>query len=78
MKKAFGCILEPDGPSPHGLEPLVTEAVPLLLNLLTRDPNVVVRDTSAWTLGRVCCLSKDATKRYLPQLTEAALIVRCC
>ncbi|EME28196.1 protein transporter [Galdieria sulphuraria] len=69
---AFGCILEPDGPSAQGLEPLVTEAVPILLNLLTRDSNVVVRDTSAWTLGRVCSLSKEATKRYLQPLTEAA------
>jgi len=73
--KAFGCILEPDGPSAAGLEPLVTEAVPILLNLLTRDSNVVVRDTCAWTLGRVCALSKEATKKYLQPLMEAALNV---
>eukprot|EP00871_Galdieria_phlegrea_P004807 jgi/Galph1/5327/GphlegSOOS_G3958.1 len=70
---AFGSILEPEGPSIQGLEPLVAEAVPVLLNLLTRDSHVAVRDTSAWTLGRVCSISKEVTRKYLQPLMEAAL-----
>lgn len=48
---AFGSILE--GPDTDKLKPLVEQVLPVLMEL-TEDPNVVVKDTAAWTLGRVC------------------------
>ncbi|KXS20860.1 importin subunit beta-1 [Gonapodya prolifera JEL478] len=62
---AFGSILE--GPQPKLLAHLVTQALPLLLNMM-RDPQVSVKDTAAWTLGRISdvlaeTLKEDATLR---------------
>jgi importin subunit beta-1 len=48
---AFGSILE--GPSPEKLVPLVNMALSFMLNALTNDPNNHVKDTTAWTLGRM-------------------------
>lgn len=48
---AFGSIL--DGPSPQKLGSLVNEALPLLVSMV-QDPVVAVKDSAAWTLGRVC------------------------
>ena len=42
-----------EGPDPTFIKPLVGEALPKLIDLMT-DTSVVVRDTVAWTLGRVC------------------------
>jgi len=50
---SFGSIL--DGPDPNGLTPLVNQALPLLIGMMT-DENVHVKDTTAWTLGRICDL----------------------
>lgn len=49
----FGSILE--GPDPAVLTPLVNQALPLLINMMT-DGNIHVKDTTAWTLGRICDL----------------------
>ncbi|KAI9593453.1 karyopherin Kap95 [Syncephalis fuscata] len=48
---AFGSIL--DGPQPENLAPLVAQAFPLLIEMV-KDPVIQVKDTAAWTLGRVC------------------------
>ncbi|MFQ6666218.1 hypothetical protein Gotur_032662 [Gossypium turneri] len=48
---AFGSILE--GPSPDKLIPLVNVALTFMLSALTKDPNSHVKDTTAWTLGRI-------------------------
>ncbi|KAK2390742.1 importin subunit beta-1 [Trifolium repens] len=48
---AFGSILE--GPSPEKLVPLINHALPFMLSALVKDPNNHVRDTTAWTLGRM-------------------------
>ncbi|KAJ6941118.1 hypothetical protein NC651_007031 [Populus alba x Populus x berolinensis] len=48
---AFGSILE--GPSPEKLTPLVNVALNFKLTGLTKDPNNHVKDTTAWTLGRI-------------------------
>ncbi|KAG5233697.1 importin beta-2 family protein [Salix suchowensis] len=48
---AFGSILE--GPSPEKLTPLVNVALNFMLTALTNDPNNHVKDTTAWTLGRI-------------------------
>ena len=47
---AFGSIL--DGPDPTVLTPLVNQALPILIDMMT-DPHILVRDTVAWTLGRI-------------------------
>jgi importin subunit beta-1 len=48
---AFGSII--DGPEPSHMAGLVTMALPVLLQLVS-DPVVQVKDTAAWTLGRIC------------------------
>ncbi|KAK4277585.1 hypothetical protein QN277_015562 [Acacia crassicarpa] len=48
---AFGSIL--DGPSPDKLATLVNVALPFMLSALMKDPNNHVKDTTAWTLGRM-------------------------
>ncbi|KAK7318068.1 hypothetical protein RJT34_02766 [Clitoria ternatea] len=48
---AFGSILE--GPSPDKLVPLVNMALDFMLTALMKDPNNHVKDTTAWTLGRM-------------------------
>ncbi|KAK6936660.1 Importin-beta, N-terminal domain, partial [Dillenia turbinata] len=48
---AFGSILE--GPSPDKLTPTVNVALNFMLSALTKDPNNHVKDTTAWTLGRI-------------------------
>lgn len=54
---AFGAILE--GPEPSNLKPLVEEAMPMLIELM-KDESVAVKDTAAWTIGRVCELISEA------------------
>ncbi len=54
---SFGMIL--DGPSSEKLSPLVMQAMPILINCL-KDGNALVRDTSAWTIGKICELHKSS------------------
>ena len=54
---AFGSILE--GPEPSILKPIVEQALPTFIELM-RDRSVVVRDTTAWTIGRICELIPEA------------------
>lgn len=54
---AFGSILE--GPDPTNLKPIVEQALPTLIELM-EDGCVVVRDTVAWTIGRICELIPEA------------------
>lgn len=49
----FGSIL--DGPDPNVLSPLVNQALPILIDMMG-DQNPQVKDTVAWTLGRICDL----------------------
>ncbi|KAJ5167333.1 Importin subunit beta-1 [Penicillium canariense] len=48
---AFGGIME--GPEPRVLEPLIKQALPVLLGMM-EDSSVQVRDSTAYALGRVC------------------------
>lgn len=59
---AFGAILE--GPDPTNLKPLVEEAMPMLIQLM-KDESVAVKDTAAWTIGRVCEL---VSKSYFAEV----------
>lgn len=48
---AFGSIM--NGPSPQKMTAIVASALPVLITCLT-DSNSMVKDTTAWTIGRVC------------------------
>ncbi|KIY69243.1 ARM repeat-containing protein [Cylindrobasidium torrendii FP15055 ss-10] len=48
---AFGSVLE--GPEPGVLMPLAEQALPTLINMMG-DSNPHVKDSTAWTLGRIC------------------------
>ncbi|MCJ1390337.1 karyopherin beta [Xylographa bjoerkii] len=67
---AFGAIME--GPKEVQLEPLVKQALPLLMEKM-RDDAVQVRDSAAYALGRICDLLPDAIdpQTELPALIEA-------
>ncbi|XP_033101755.1 importin subunit beta-1-like [Anneissia japonica] len=69
---AFGSILE--GPDPNQLKAIVIQAMPFLIELMG-DPSVIVRDTVAWTIGRVCELLPEAVVNqiYFGQLLEVLL-----
>lgn len=66
----FGSIL--DGPDPKVLSGLVNQALPTLIEMMT-DPNEHVKDTTAWTLGRVSDILIDSIKPdvHLPPLIQA-------
>jgi importin subunit beta-1 len=64
----FGSIL--DGPDPQLLAPLVTQALGLLIDMM-QDANVHVKDTTAWTLGRICDILVTTIK---PELHLHALV----
>ena len=58
---AFGSIL--DGPDPAVLTPLIHQALPLLLNMMSdAETNQDVKDTTAWTLARICDLHSASLK----------------
>lgn len=67
---AFGSIL--DGPDAKLLSPLVAQALPTLIEMI-RDPDVRVKDTAAWTLGRISDLLVTTIKTdvHLPNMVAA-------
>ncbi|KAJ3191090.1 karyopherin beta [Irineochytrium annulatum] len=68
---AFGSIL--DGPRAENLDPLIETALPLLINMM-RDPQVQVKDTTAWALGRISeLLSSSIQQEKLDPLVAAIL-----
>ncbi|KAG0197142.1 karyopherin beta [Mortierella sp. GBA30] len=83
---AFGSIL--DGPSHELLYSPVTQALPFLIEMMN-DPIIKVKDTTAWTLGRVCqtvieCINPETHLRPLIEalvrgLNDSNRIVsNCC
>ncbi|KAL9179748.1 hypothetical protein ACHAXT_007718 [Thalassiosira profunda] len=64
---AFGMILE--GPSDDAIGPYVNQSIPVLLQALS-DPNDLVKDTTAWTIGRIC----DLHVRSIPEETFPTLV----
>lgn len=50
----FGSIL--GGLDTNTLKPLVEQAMPTIIDLMY-DSSVIVRDTAAWTIGRICDVS---------------------
>lgn len=67
---AFGAIIE--GPDEKVLDPLVQQAIGPLIAMMA-DPNVSVRDSTAYTLGRICELSSHSLdpNQHLQPLIEA-------
>ena len=59
---AFGSIL--DGPDPQVLMPLIHQALPILLPMMNseHETNDSVKDTTAWTLARICDLHSSSLK----------------
>jgi importin subunit beta-1 len=59
---AFGSIL--DGPDPGVLTPLIHQALPILLPMMNpeHETNEAVKDTTAWTLARICDLHSSSLK----------------
>ncbi|CAF0944344.1 unnamed protein product [Brachionus calyciflorus] len=70
---AFGSIIE--GPSPDKLKPIVEQAIVMFIELL-KDSNVIVRDTAAWTIGRICEVVPEAiiNENILQPLLEGLVI----
>jgi len=64
---AFSCIL--DGPDDTAIGTYVNQAVPVLLNALS-DSNDLVKDTTAWTIGKIC----DLHVRAIPADTFPTLV----
>ncbi|XP_043466962.1 importin subunit beta-1 isoform X1 [Leptopilina heterotoma] len=66
----FGSIL--GGLESTTLKPLTEQAMPTLIELMY-DNSVVVRDTAAWTFGRICEVIPDAAinETYLKPLLES-------
>lgn len=56
------------------LRPLLLQAMPTLIELM-KDPSVVVRDTTAWTVGRICELLPEAAinEVYLAPLLQCLI-----
>ncbi|KAK0554630.1 karyopherin Kap95 [Tilletia horrida] len=81
----FGSIME--GPSVETLEPLVQQALPVVISLL-QDPHVAVKDTAAWTLGRITeTVCQAVPREQLNPLIEAIvnglkdeprIVTNCC
>uniref|UniRef100_A0A7S1UHI3 Importin N-terminal domain-containing protein n=2 Tax=Phaeomonas parva TaxID=124430 RepID=A0A7S1UHI3_9STRA len=68
---AFGSIM--DGVSPEGLGTYIQGATPVLITLL-QNPNEhpLVKDSTAWTIGRMCMYHPFAIQpEALPQLVES-------
>lgn len=83
---AFGSILE--GPEVEMLKPLVAQALGILINMMN-DPVLQVKETAAWTLGRISDLvvGAIALDTQLPSMVQALLtglsdnpriITNCC
>ena len=65
---SFGCIL--DGPQAPMIAELVKSAFPVLLDNM-RDGHDLVKDTAAWTVGRICSLHPETTQPFLNHLVAA-------
>lgn len=54
---SFGAIM--DGPDVKVLEPLVKQALPVLVDMMA-DPEIPVKDSAAYALGRICDFCSEA------------------
>lgn len=68
---AFGAIL--DGPDARQLAPLCVQGLPVFLSLLS-DPHPLVKDTAAWTIGRIFEFVHGADESVQPVVTPENLL----
>ncbi|KAJ3161708.1 karyopherin beta [Geranomyces michiganensis] len=68
---AFGSIME--GPDEAVLGPVIHQALPILIGLM-KDQSLAVKDTTAWTLGRVSELLPSWIPQDVLQLFIASLL----
>jgi importin subunit beta-1 len=68
---AFGAIM--DGPDDKVLEPIVKQALPILINMASSDASVHVKDSTAYALGRITesCGSAVDPQQHLSPLMDA-------
>jgi importin subunit beta-1 len=64
---AFGSIM--DGAT-DAIRPLITEAIPSLIQLLTH-PSIEIKDTTAWTISKICQFHPSSIGPHLPLLVNA-------
>ncbi|KAJ1664277.1 karyopherin Kap95 [Coemansia sp. RSA 1646] len=83
---SFGSILE--GPDSAVLTPLVSQALPVLIEMV-KDNEIQVKDSAAWTIGRVCdllveCIQMDVHLHNLVSALVSGLedspriVANCC
>ncbi|KAJ2617046.1 karyopherin Kap95 [Coemansia sp. RSA 1804] len=83
---SFGSILE--GPESSVLNPLVSQALPVLIEMV-KDNEIQVKDSAAWTIGRVCdllveCIQMDVHLHNLVSALVSGLednpriVANCC
>eukprot|EP01133_Synstelium_polycarpum_P016149 gene16149-19216_t len=65
---ALGSVLE----GPTEFQGFLADVVPVLLQHM-KDPHEMVKDTSSWTLGRLCAHQIDAVGELLEQILTAML-----
>lgn len=67
---AFGAIM--DGPDEKVLDPIVKQALPILITMMD-DQSLQVRDSTAYALGRVTAACSEAidAQQHLPSLIES-------
>jgi importin subunit beta-1 len=69
---AFGAIMF--GPDEKVLEPLIKQALPILITMAASDSSVHVKDSTAYTLGRITeACSGALDQQHLASLVEALL-----
>ncbi|ETN46304.1 uncharacterized protein HMPREF1541_00488 [Cyphellophora europaea CBS 101466] len=68
---SFGAIM--DGPDIKILDPLVKQALPILLKTMLEDSQVQVQDSAAYALSRICDYCADCIDptEHLPDLMKA-------
>lgn len=64
----FGCLLHNE--EPKFMEPMVSQACPMLITNVLNDPCIAVRDSSAWVLAQICTYYLP----YIPGELSTALI----
>ena len=72
---ALGVVM--NGPSEAALKPVIATALPILLTKLvgpSRDPSVVVRDTTAWSIGHIFSEQYDLVDKAVFSNVVAALL----
>jgi len=70
---ALGCILE--GPKDQArMEEVLEQALPYLVRHLKEDPNLVVKDTSAWTIGKIASTFSAIIEKHAFPVIESLII----